>query len=521
MVHTNAGQRDVIRLLMDPATHGGAPVDRIDTHASIVFLAGRLAFKLKRAVKYDYLDFSTVDRRQRFCEAEMRVNVRTAPALYHRVIPVTRTPAGALALGGEGIPVDWVIEMTRFEQEALFDQMAAAGRLDLAEMGPLAEEIASFHASCAVREEFGGERGIARVIEGNAAGLRQFGGAALSPAACDSLTTAAQAALRSSAGLLERRRAAGYVRECHGDLHLGNIVLWGGRPMLFDAIEFNEDIACIDVLYDLAFLLMDLWQRGLQAHANHVLNTYLGETRDLDGLAALPLFLSCRAAVRAKTTATAAPLQRTAEATQQMRLRARSFLDLAVRVLRPPAPLIVAIGGLSGSGKSTLARTLAPSVGAVPGALVLRSDEIRKRLWGVSPLTRLGPGAYTPEMSDRVYEALASDAVAVAAGGHSAIVDAVFARAEDRRAMERAARAAGFAFAALWLDAPERVLIERVTRREPDVSDADADVVRMQCAQSAGDVRWPHVDAAADGGAVHLLARASLLTQAAALDAAA
>jgi aminoglycoside phosphotransferase family enzyme/predicted kinase len=520
-VHDEAGQEDVVRLLADPATHDGAPVERIDTHASVVFLAGTRAFKLKRAVKYDYLDFSTIDRRKRFCEAEMRINSRMAPALYRRVIPVTQTPGGVLTLGGQGRPVDWVVEMTRFEQDALFDRMAAAGRLEPALMESLSEEVASFHASCAVREEFGGAPGITRVIDGNDSGLRQFGRDCLGAAACDAVTAASRTTLRRAAALLERRRRSGYVRECHGDLHLGNIVLWEGRPTLFDAIEFNDDIACIDVMYDVAFLWMDLWHRGLHGHANSVFNGYLGETRDFDGLAPLPLFLSCRAAVRAKTTITAAPLQATADAQHRMRVRAMEYLDLAIRLLRPPRPVIVAIGGLSGSGKSTVARALAPSVGAVPGALVLRSDETRKRLWGASALTRLGRSAYTPEMSARVYEALVSDATAAAAGGQSAIVDAVFARTEDRVALERAARIAGVPFAALWLEAPEPVLIERVTNRGADASDADADVVRMQYARSAGEVRWPHVDAAARRDVVIACAHASLQGQAVALDVAA
>jgi uncharacterized protein len=520
-MHREAGQTDVIRLLSDAATHGGAPVQRIDTHASVVFLAGDRAFKLKRAVKYDYLDFSTLDRRRRFCEAELRINRRTAPALYRRVIPVVRTAAGALALDGEGPPVEWLVEMVRFDEELLFDRMAAAGRLDLAHMVPLAEEIASFHKSCAVRSEFGGDAAIARVIDGNAAGFREFGYDVLSSAACDSLTLASRTALRDCAALLESRRRTGYVRECHGDLHLGNIVLSAGRPTLFDAIEFNDDIACIDVMYDLAFVLMDLWHRALPQHANTVLNTYIQETGDVEALAVLPLFLACRAAIRAKTSATAALLQADSRRQGELTIRAREYLDLAGRMLQHQPPTVVAIGGLSGSGKSTLARALAPSVGAVPGAVVLRSDEVRKRLWGVTPLTKLGAAAYTPDMSTRVYETMAAYAQAVARTGHSVVVDAVFARAADRLAIERAARAAGVPFAAVWLEVPHDTLIERVTRRGPDVSDADAGVVRMQYAQSAGDVRWPHVDGAMDADRVVRCARAELHSQTAALGAAA
>ena len=516
-----AGQVDVIRLLSDPATHGGAPVQRIDTHASIVFLAGNRALKLKRAVTYDYLDFSTLDLRKRFCEAELRINGRIAPALYRRVIPVVRAHTGALTLEGDGTPVDWVVEMARFDQDRLFDRMAAAGRLDLQHMVALAEEIASFHESCAGRPDFGGEAAVARVIAGNAAGFRTFGRDFLSAVACDSLTVASQTALRKCAALLERRRKTGAVRECHGDLHLGNIVLWADRPTLFDAVEFNDDIACIDVMYDLAFLLMDLWHRTLPQHANTVLNTYLRETRDFEGLAALPLFLACRAAIRAKTSATAASLQTSSDTQREINVRARDYLALAARLLQCQPPALVAIGGLSGTGKSTLARALAPAIGPVPGAIVLRSDEIRKRLWGVSPLTRLDPAAYTPEMSTRVYETLAVDAAAVLAAGHSAIVDAVFARAEDRFAIERVARIAGVPLAPLWLEAPQDVLLERVSRRGPDVSDADAGVVRMQYAQSAGDVRWPLLDAGVDVEQVVVRARTALQRQMVALDVAA
>jgi hypothetical protein len=274
-------------------------------------------------------------------------------------------------------------------------------------------------------------------------------------------------------------------------------------------------------MYDLAFLLMDLWHRALPQHANTVLNTYLSVTRDFDGLAALPLFLSCRAAIRAKTSATAAALQIDSARQREMTMRAREYLGLAGHLLQRQSPTLVAIGGLSGSGKSTLARALAPSIGAVPGAVVLRSDEIRKRLWGVTPLTKLESAAYTPDMSTRVYETLAADAVAVARTGHSVVVDAVFARAADRLAVERAARAAGVAFAAVWLEAPERILVERIAARGPDVSDADAGVVRMQWAQSAGDVRWLPVDAAVDVEQVVVRARTALQRQMVALDAAA
>jgi len=276
---------------------------------------------------------------------------------------------------------------------------------------------------------------------------------------------------------------------------LRNIVLLDGRPTLFDGVEFNDEISCTDVLYDLAFLLMDLWRRRLPCHANTVWNRYLAETADLDGASLLPLFLSCRAAVRAKTSATAARLQRDAQRGSELEGMAREYLAMAECFLHPPHPCLVAVGGLSGSGKSTLALSLAPSVGAVPGAVVLRSDETRKRLCGVPPLQRLGPEGYSSQVSERVYSTLAEQAALVLRAGHSVVADAVYARAADRLVIEQVARAASVPFIGLWLDAPESLLIDRTTQRRHDASDADAGIVRLQRAQDTGDIRWCRLDA--------------------------
>ena len=283
-------QTPVIDFLAAPSTHGGATVERIDTHASSVFLAGARAYKLKRAVRFDYLDFSTPERRRTLCEAEVRLNQRTAPALYRGVVAVTRQDDGSFALGGHGRPVDWLVEMHRFPQEALFDRLASAGALGVELMSPLAEAIADFHKSADHRSDHGGKAGMSWVVEGNAAGFAEFGRSCLAPSAASRVTDESRRELDRRAELLERRRQSGFVRQCHGDLHLRNIVLLDGRPTLFDGVEFNDEIACTDVLYDLAFLLMDLWRRKLPQHANTVWNRYLAETADLDGVSLLPLF---------------------------------------------------------------------------------------------------------------------------------------------------------------------------------------------------------------------------------------
>jgi aminoglycoside phosphotransferase family enzyme/predicted kinase len=505
-------QSEVIDCLTTPATYGAAvsAVERIDTHGSTVFLAGPHAYKLKRAVRYDYMDFSSAERRRMLCEAELALNRRTAPRLYLDVVPVTREADGRVALGGAGTPLDWVLRMHRFDQDALFDRLAARDALALELMPPLAEAIARLHARAESRPDRGGREGMTWVVDGNEAGFAEQGAGVLDADACEQVTAASRAAIARHGDVLDARRAAGFVRVCHGDLHLRNIVLLDGQPTLFDAVEFNDDISCIDVLYDLAFLLMDLWRRGLRDHANALFNVYLQRTDRLSALCLLPLFLSCRSAVRAKTSASAARVQGDADRKRELQAAAREYLAGAAARLFPPAPRLVAVGGLSGTGKSTLARGLAAGIGAAPGAVVLRSDVIRKSLFGVSATTRLGPEGYTRSVSDQVYRTLAGRAGEVLASGHAVIVDAVCGRRCDRDAMAAVARDAGVPFTGLWLEAPVDELTARVNARRTDASDATGDVVRRQ-AQQEGEVHdWERLDASDSAEEVRRRAEAAM-----------
>lgn len=488
-------QRDVVDYLTNPSTHGGADVERIETHSAIVFLAGSRALKLKRAVRYDYLDFSTEPLRRAACHAEVRINRRSAPSLYRGVIAVTREADGSLALDGRGAAEDWLVDMARFDQEALFDRLASRNALDPALMPLLATSIARFHDGADRRADHGGRAGMHWVVDGNAAGFVEQGADVFDRALCDELTTKANAEIHRLGDLLDERRHNGYVRQCHGDLHLRNIVLLDGQPTLFDAVEFNDDIACIDVLYDLAFLVMDLWRRRLVSHANLVFSSYLAETADLSGLPLIPLFLSCRAAVRAKTSATAARLQPDGSKARELQNLAREYLVMARDFLEPAAPRLLAIGGFSGSGKSTLARALAPSIGRAPGAVVIRSDEVRKALHGVPTLQRLGPDGYIPEVTERVYRTVERRAAEILRGGQSVIADAVFGRPSDRVAIEHVAAAAAVSFLGFWLEASPAVLMARVDTRRADPSDADASVIRRQIAQDPGPLTWHRLDA--------------------------
>lgn len=496
---SQSAQAAVTALLADPRTHGGAVVERVDTHAALVFLAGDRAYKLKRAVRYPYLDFSTVEKRRAACFAEVALNRRTAPSLYLDVVPVVRRADGALALGGAGEAVDWVVAMRRFPADALFESLAERGALTAERMRALADSVAAFHAAAERRPDGGGAAAMRAVVDGNLAELRERP-ALFPPDRVERLARLGADALDRLAPPLEERRRSGFVRHCHGDLHLRNIVLLDGAPTLFDGIEFDESLAVIDVAYDLAFLLMDLDHRGLRPLGCAVLNRYLESTGDFGGLALLPLFLSVRAAVRAKIGAAAAAVQTDRERAGEMERDAVRYLAEAVAALEPPPARLVAIGGLSGTGKTVLARGVAPALGPPPGAVVLRSDVLRKSLFGVAETAPLPPEAYGATATERVYATMAERAEVVLAAGHAVVADAVHARPHERAAIAEVARGAGVRFDGVWLDSPLAVRVARVDARRGDASDATAAVVERQESYDLGQIDWLHVDAGRDAG---------------------
>jgi hypothetical protein len=470
----DAGQADIVAFLRRPESYGTPipqSVEQVSTHISHVFLAGSRAFKLKRAVKLDYVDFSSLKRRKAMCEREVFLNRRTAPNLYKGVVPVTRTAKGELRLGGKGKAVEWLVEMQAFDRARTLDRLAYQGPLPSGIARDLADAVAAFHDTAEGSRSFGGATALASIIAGNAHAFL----------ACPAHSFSPQAV----AALLDRRRRNGGVRRCHGDLHLGNICLIDGRPTLFDCLEFDDALSTIDVLYDLAFLLMDLVHAGLTADANLVFNRYLDRRNETEGLAAQPLFMSIRAAIRAHVTALKGD-DRIAEA--------QSYMELACDLLKPKPPRLIAIGGLSGSGKSMVAYGLAPDIGAVPGARVIRSDVIRKHMFGVAPETRLTPDAYSPDVTARVYETVMTEASAVLAAGYSSIIDAVSLRPDERATIAVLAANARVPFTGLWLEAPTAVLEQRIGGRSNDASDADRAVLHRQTTIDAGAIGWTRID---------------------------
>ena len=488
-------QRDVVTFLRDPSSHGPG-VDRVEvveTHASLVFIAGERVCKLKRAVAYPYLDFSTADLRRRACEAEVVLNRRTAPALYEEVRGLYRGADGAVGFSPNGEAVDWVVVMRRFDQALLFDALAATGGLDREVMDQLADHVARFHASAERRVERGGVAEMAELAEVQYRCLAAHDGFGRDQV--QGIREKWRGRLTAAAELLDRRRAAGKVRHCHGDLHLRNICLLGGKPTLFDCLEFDEGLASIDVLYDLAFLLMDLEHRELGHFANRVFNRYLDRSEEDDGLAVMPFFLSLRAAIRAHVTATALKHAAGAVASAKMACDARQYLDLTERFLQPSPCRLVAIGGLSGAGKSTLAAGLAPELGLHPGARVLRSDVTRKLLLGVDPEERLPATAYSRESSARVYDSLCRKAAVGLAAGYTVIIDAVAMTKEERNSFTEVARTAAVPFSGLWLEAKPEAMANRIRGRLRDASDASPEILTAQLRHDTGKIDWVRIDA--------------------------
>ncbi len=512
--HVVEDQSAVFALLADPATHGIAgPVERIDTHGAAVFLAGTEAYKVKRAVKFPFMDFSTLEKRRSACEAEVTVNGPVAPGIYKGVVALVRQADGSLALGGPGAPVDYAVHMRRFDEHRTLDRVAAEGGLDPALVARLVEAVRASHALAPERPGGPAADALATWIEQNGEAFAEQPDV-FPPERAARLVDRSRAEWRRLRPLLVARADAGFVRRCHGDLHLSNIALIDGRPTLFDAIEFDDRIATGDVLYDLAFLVMDCRERGLRREANEILGRYLAGSgeRMLEGLAALPLFLSIRAGIRAKVVA--AGLSRLGGEDREGALaEVRRYFALAEEVLEPTPPVLLALGGLSGTGKSTVAGLIAADLGRIPGAVHLRSDTIRKALAGVAETRRLPAAAYTAATGEAVYAALRARAAAVLAAGSAVIVDAVHARPGERQALEAVARAAGVRFVGAWLEAPVDTLVRRVDRRgaeDLDASDADADVVRRQAAYDVGSIGWTRVAAGADPARVAGRVRALL-----------
>lgn len=497
-------QAAVRAFLMRPGVVGDGTPQLHETHIALVYVGPEFAYKVKRAVRLPFLDFSTLEQRHAACLSEMAVNRENAPDIYLGVVAITDEGGGQLAIDGGGAVVEWAVKMRAFAEADLLARRARAGPLESHLMRQTADAIHAMHMRAPVRGPVDVVKKMRAIVAEVADGLRAHGGV-VAEGDRARWRDQATAAIITHHAALQARAASGAVRRCHGDLHLSNIVVWQGRPTLFDALEFSDEMASVDTLYDLAFLLMDLLHHDQHPAANTVLNRYLwrsGTTSDLEALALLPLYLSCRAGIRAMVAAERSATTGRASAQRDADITAaRGYLARALRSLAPTPARLVAVGGLSGTGKSTLAAALAPRIGGMPGALHLRSDLERKAMMGVEETARLPPQHYTPENAARVYERLTTRAAAALRAGHSVIVDAVFATPAERQRLHEIARDCGVEFQGVWLSASPDVLRQRVGSRSGDASDATCAVVDRQLGYDTGHLDWPTIDAGATADA--------------------
>ena len=489
----------LLQRLLSPSAypHPVTSVSLIETHISWVFLTGDYVYKVKKPVNFGFLDFSSLERRRHFCEEEVRLNRRFAPAFYLDAVPIVGPPAAAQILragevSGDGEPIEWAVRLKQFDEAGRLDRLLDGGGLSAQGCEELAVEMARIQDRLEIADEttpWGTSEAVADAIDSTLGRLRQH-----RPEICERVAVLERdmhCRLEACSGAIEARRRAGRVRQCHGDLHLANIVWHEGRFVPFDSIEFSDALRWIDVASDVAFLAMDLESRGRGDLATTFTSSWIEAADDHHAAVVLPVYLIYRAMVRATVAAIRSMQSNVGQhadpaAAAAANAESDRYLALAERLLVDRRPLLVATSGVSGSGKTTVAGEVAAALGAVR----LRSDVERKRIAGMAATDRPHDAVqeaaiYSPESTRRTYARLAKLARLILASGTSVVVDAACNRRWERRMLADAAREAGVPMVWLSLEVPEEVAVARVAARQAvgtDASDASVDIVRAQFA---------------------------------------
>lgn len=462
---------------------GGADhITMVQTHVSYVFLTGDFAYKVKKAVNFGFLDFSSLEKRQHFCQEELRLNRQLSPELYLDVLPITQGDRG-YELNGSGTVVEYAIKMRQFPAGSLLSEQQASGGLTPEDMVSLGKMVAQFHRQTHSDNQvrsYGTVAKIRQAIDENYAQTQGYIGRSQTQAQYDATKAFTDRFFADHEDWFQQRLDADKIRECHGDLHLGNMCRWGDRLYLFDRIEFNEPFRFVDTMYDIAFTVMDLEARGCFDLANRFLNTYIEQTGDYWGLRVLPLYLSRQAYVRAKVTSFLLDDPHIDAATKEKaHTTAAAYYTQAWQYTDRPAGRLIIMVGVSGSGKSTVGQAIAQRYGAIH----LRSDAVRKHLAGL-PLDQRGDQSlYSQEMSDRTYQQLGDLGIALARQGWTVVLDAKYDRRDRRAPMIAAAEAAHIPYTFVHCTAPTEQIAAWLQERQGDVSDATAELLPNQIAQ--------------------------------------
>lgn len=459
------------------------PIELIQTHISYVLLTGDYAYKLKKPVNFGFLDFSTLEKRQHFCQEELRLNQRAAGELYLEVLPVTLV-GEQYHLGETSKPVEYVLKMRQFPQELLFSTLFEQGKLDETQLEELGGVVAKYHAQAQTNDyisSFGEVPQVRAAFDENYEQTQKYIGSPQTQAQFAETKQYTDKFFAERPELFVSRIQNRYIRECHGDLHLKNIALWHDKIMLFDCIEFNEPFRFVDVMYDVAFAVMDLEARQRKDLGNAFLNAYIEQTGDWEGLQILPLYLSRQAYVRAKVTSfllddASVPQKVKEEATKT----AANYYKQAWEYTQPKQGQLILMSGLSGSGKSTTAKYLARQLNAIH----IRSDAVRKHLGGIALKERGGDDLYTPEMTQKTYARLLNLGIILASQGFSVILDAKYDQQPLRQEAIAQAEKHQILLKIIYCTAPLEVLQERLVNRTNDIADATVNLLESQIKQA-------------------------------------
>lgn len=471
----------LIETLLKPEAypHPVTKIERMETHISWVLLTGDYAYKIKKPIQFDFLDFSTLEKRHFYCQEELRLNRRLAPDLYLQVVPITGSLEEA-EINGSGEIIEYAVQMRQFATQQLLSEIAQHGGLNAAMLDELADLAADFHR-CAETDtsdsRYGSVAEIQHWFSGNFAHIRPLLQDEKFLQQVAKLESWGRRELSKNVELMQQRKQLGFIRECHGDLHLGNIALINRQVTPFDGIEFEPALRWIDVISEVAFVVMDLQERGMTSFAYRFLNRYLVQTGDYQGLALLRYYLVYRALVRTKVALLRWQQQQNSHDYQE----AENYADLAESFTTPKPPLLVITRGFSGSGKSTLSAQLAEALGMIH----LRSDVERQRLLGTSSgeSRAINQGIYSAEKILFIYQKLADLAATLLNAGFSVLIDAAFLLVEQRVLFQQWANEKQVKFLILDFHAPETELKQRIIQRQQlgnDASEATLAVLEHQ-----------------------------------------